>query len=202
MCSDGPLTLFSIQLHAIIVQLMNPIAQSGLFGGAQLQEIRKIIATHAIQGLGHIQRATRLYTARFHLPLLSFCCVHLADAAMVYEAQRGPEALQVSMHALQETRAGFDLCGPLQELLRQRAVTHSVQLPHDIAPLLGSLSHFGMDEILDACTRLTYTQPLKQILSHFEVDGAAEDPDSRRTSLHRQTPSTTQRMQIDALLND
>ena len=181
---------------------MNPIAQSGLFGGAQLQEIRKIIATHALQGLGHIQRATRLYTARFHMPILSFCCVHLADAAIVYEHHRGPEALQIAMNALQETRAGFDLCGPLQELLRQRAVACNIQIPSSISPLLGSLSHFGMDEILDACTRLSFTQPLKQILSHFDGEVTEEESGSRTTDLPRQTPSATQRMQIDALLND
>ena len=160
-----------------------------------------MIITHAKRGLGHFQRATRLYTARFHMPLLSFCCVHLADAIVVYEPETGQDVMTLALTMLQQTRPGFAICGPLQELLRQRAEQHSIQIPEDMAPLLGSLSHFGMDEILDACTRLAYTQPLEQVLHHIDPNISKEWPEGG-TSAHRRRPSSSGRMQIDSVLND
>ena len=184
------------------MQLLNPLAQSSLFADAQLNDIRNTIVSHAKRGLAHFQRATRLYTARFHLPLLSFCCVHLADAILVYEPETGPEVLEFVIPMLQQTRTGFALCGPLQELLRQRAESHNIQIPKGMWPLLGSLSHFSMDEILDACTRLVYTQPLEQILPHLAPTISKDWPDPRSSDRERPASSGDGRMQIDALLNN
>ncbi|KAL9123951.1 MAG: hypothetical protein Q9217_006672 [Psora testacea] len=191
-----------IQLHTVFVQFLNPLAQSDLFADAQWQEIRDMIVTHAKRGLGHFQRAIRLYTARFHIPLLSFCCVHLADAIFVYEPETGPDVLEFALTMFQQTRTGFALCGPLQQLLRQRAEKFNIQIPEKVEPLLGSISHFSMDEILDACTRLAYTQPLEQILGSLDPNISKDWPEGGPSAHERSHSSGGDRMQIDMLLND
>ena len=183
----------SIQMHTIVIQLLNPLAQSDTCEGHQLQEILSIIRAQARQGLNLIKQATKLYTARFHMPMISLCCVHLADAMVVYEPKNAPGALHISMSALQEAHSGFHLCVTLQDLLRQRALAHNIELAEGTRSMLGSRPHIGMDEILDACTRMTYTQPLKEVLCRFKSTPQEDPP--QPTSAH-------ERMQIDAVLND
>ena len=196
------ITELSVQVCAIIVQLLNPLAQSGLCDESQLQEVRTIIMTHAKRGLDLIKRATRLYTARFHMPLINYCCVHLAEAVVVYKPEEAPEALHISMVALQEARIGSGLCGPLLELLRERALAHNIELPTTLTSTLGSPSNFDIDQILDACTRMTYTQPLKEILCHFDSSPTEEQPQARITRPFQRPIPAYERMQVDALLNN
>ncbi|KAL9629315.1 MAG: hypothetical protein Q9164_006932 [Protoblastenia rupestris] len=136
------------------------------------------------------------------MPLLSFCCVHLADAVLVYEPETGPDVLRFAMTMLQQNRSGFALCGPFQELLRQRAEKNNIKMPEDITPLLESSSYYGMDEILDACTRLAYTQPLEQILGHFDPNISKAWPERESIARKSHRSSGDDRMQIDALLNE
>jgi len=110
------------------------------------------------------------------MPLLSFCCVHLADAHIYYtlEDSPGPGAAELCLGTLQQNREGFAICGPLQELFRRRAIERGVQLPEGIRPIVESVAHFGIDDFLDACTRLSYTQPLDQVQIHFDENIAHE----------------------------
>lgn len=191
----------SIQYHSANVQLLNPVAQSGIFGGAQLQEICSEIVQHARRGLEVAQRSCEMHTARFHMPLLSLCCILLADAIMVYDPQNGAQALRIAMGALQEARIGFPVCDPLQELFRKRAVRHDAKVPPELVNTMQSEVRFSMDDILDACMRLSYVQPLPQITCHFDPAMASQRADFEAT----QSPtsvSSTGKMQIGAVLND
>ncbi|KAL9100523.1 MAG: hypothetical protein Q9163_004112 [Psora crenata] len=191
-----------IQLNTAVVQLLRPLAQSNLFTDAQSREFQDMIITHAKRGLGHLERASNLYSSRFHTPLLSFCCVHLADAIIVHEPAIGPAVLEFVLKTLNQTKQGFPLCGPLQELLRQRGQTYNIPIPQDIEELLGSPVHSNLDAILDACTRLTYMQPVERILSHFRPD-ISQDWPKRMSRFHQRSGSSgSDRIQIDALLND
>lgn len=73
------------------------------------------------------------------------------------------------MSVLQETRAGFEICGPLQELFRRTAVECDVSIPSVLDQMMEPRSSYDMDDILDSCTRLSYTQPLDQILHHIDT---------------------------------
>lgn len=109
---------------------------------------------------------------------------------------------------MQQTRVGFAICGPLQELFLQTAIKYNVELPVEIERLIEPRQHYGVDDILDACTRLEYTPPLDEILHHIDPDVALEWPYQwQRLILHpggkaRRASSSERFLQITSLLND
>ena len=184
-----------------MVQLLNPLAQSTLFRGPNLQKIQDSIAFHAQRGLHQVEEVQKLYTARFFMPALSFCVVHLADAVMVYRPGRGSDALCVALKALQNNRSGFDVCGTLQFLLWQRAQSLNITAPAEIEWIIRDLPQYGLEEVLDACTRPMYTQPMSKIKASLDPGIAKEWAISDATRALRRSASPADKMQIDSLLN-
>lgn len=110
---------------------------------------------------------------------------------------------------LQQTSAGFALCGPLQSLFSQTAEECGVQLSDEMRAVMGSFDHYVMDDILDACTRLSYTQPLHQILLRIDPEIAKDWPGEWQRQVvaatgqaRRDSTSGGRYMQIGNLLND
>lgn len=169
-----------------------------------------MLVHHARKGLEHLHHCKRLYTSRFSVALLSFCCVLLGDAHISHSRQDptypGSEIVKFCLTLLQQTRAGFALCGPLQETFRRRAVECGVELPNGMEEVLYSFSHYGIDEIMDACTRLSYTQPTEQIFRHLDSaiaqEWQAEWAKAEIGRIRRQSSSSGRVMQIDTLLNN
>lgn len=177
--------------------------------GKVLRRLQHLVIDHARNGLNILEHSQRLYSSRYQLPLMGFCTVHLGDA-LIRNSPNAPLTTTVvgfCLKLLQQSRAGFEICGPLQELFRRTAVEFEVDLPDDIDELMEPKKEFDMDDILDAFARLTYAQPLDQILpkidsslvdewdihwDHF-IDNPSENSDK---------PSTSDRyMQINSLLN-
>lgn len=152
------------------MQLFRPLLHGRFFCEDDQDELRRILLFHARSGIEPLQHAKRLYSARYFLPLMAFCLVHLGDAIISYSPQGtpAPETLDFCLQALQQARAGFALCGPLQFLFRQRAEECGVLIPEELEELAASFNHYEMDDILDACTRLTYAEPLEQIMRHID----------------------------------
>ena len=74
---------------------------------------------------------------------------------------------------------------------------------------MGSFDHYVMDDILDACTRLSYTQPLDQILLRIDSEIAKEWPGEWHRQVvaaseqdRRGSGSSGRYMQIENLLNE
>lgn len=68
------------------------------------------------------------------------------------------------MEALMQSRAGFPIARPFQELLLRTANECSVCLPNDLMALPGPPKMvYMMDDFIDACTRPTYDQPVEDI---------------------------------------
>ena len=115
--------------------------------------------------------------------------------------------MQVCLSTIEETRVGFALCGPLQELFHRTAIECGVVVPDNVDSLIGT-SKYAVDQILDACTRLSYTQPLDQVLRHI-VPAVADEWSSqwRRIIItpqvgSQQQSSSRRYLQIDSLLNE
>ena len=136
--------------------------------------------------------------------------MHLCDALVRYSPNepKAPEVVIFCLEVLNQTREGFAVCGPLQELFRQTAVECNVEIPNELRYLVGTLNHYDMDSILDACTRLSYTQPLDQILRHIDPNiGRDWNEEWRKFIVERQgqarRPSSSGRyLQIGNILND
>ncbi len=74
---------------------------------------------------------------------------------------------------------------------------------------MGSFDHYVMDDILDACTRLSYTQPIDQILLRIDPEIAKDWAGEWQRQVvaaigrdRRGSSSSGRYMQIGNLLND
>lgn len=204
-----------VQYHVAVLQHLTPVLQSGFFGGANLQELERLVVEHAQQGIEILEHARRLYSARYSMPLIFFCIVHIGDTLIRYSPGEpaASKVVEFCLGLLQQASAGFALCGPLQELYRRTALECEVHLPANIETLTGQLGNYGMDDILDACTRLDYKQPVDQSIRHV-ADNVAEEwpgmwervvdsPDRPPSPLSTRVPSGSEKqLQIKALLNE
>jgi len=93
----------------------------------------------------------------------------------------GPGAIQFGLDVLMESRAGFPIAGPFQEMLRRSANSYSIPLPaksHEVILPLSKRHLYRMDDLIDACTRPTYVQPVSAIHNKltpsFAVDWASQ----------------------------
>ncbi|KAL8993298.1 MAG: hypothetical protein Q9169_006447 [Polycauliona sp. 2 TL-2023] len=212
-----------IQYHVAVVQHLTPLLQSGRFEGTNLEELRRLVIQHAQSGAEILEHYRRLYSTRYLMPLLSFCIVHLGDALIRYSPKEPPatDMVEFSLGVLQQASIGFPICGPLQELFKRTAVDCGVEMPSNVDELTGPLGSYGVDDILDACTRLDYKQPTDQSTRHVDeniaaewpskwqeiVDGAPRTSSPRSKTRRTLSTSTTssdsgdQHMRIAALLN-
>ncbi|KAL8921374.1 MAG: hypothetical protein Q9172_004067 [Xanthocarpia lactea] len=165
-----------VQYHVAVVQHLTPLLQSGHFEGANLHELRRMVVEHAQKGVEVLERYRHLYSTRYLMPLLSFCIIHLGDALIRYSPDDPPASrtVEFSLGLLQQASVGFPICGPLQDLYIRTAVDCGAKLPPNVEELAGPLGSYGMDDILDACTRLDYKQPVDQSVRHIDDNLAAD----------------------------
>ncbi|KAL8904054.1 MAG: hypothetical protein Q9207_003515 [Kuettlingeria erythrocarpa] len=206
--------LLHVQYHVAVVQHLTPLLQCNSFDGPNLRELQRLVVQHAQNGVEILEHGRRLYSARYLLPLVSFCVIHLGDTLIRYAPHDPPatDVVEFCLGILQQASLGFPINGPLQELFRRTAVECGVQLPQHIEQITGQLGNYGMDDILDACTRLDYKQPVDQSVRHIDDNVAEEWPrkwDEIVNSPDRPVspPSTRKRsgsekhLRIESLLN-
>ena len=193
----------SVQYHTAIVQHLMPIIQSGTFQDENLHSLRGLVVSHSWKGLELLQLAQRIYTARFCMPLVSFCTIYLGDALLVNASHlhNGPpekgssRVLKICLELLQQTRSGFPICGPLQKRFYDRALEYGIPIPNDMGEVLGSFTHYDVDTMLDAFTRLSYTQPIERILPQIHPAIGEDWPAAWRGTV------TARAVKISSLLN-
>ena len=166
---------------------------------------------HARSSVELLVHAKRLYSARFSMPLLTFCLVYVCDSLVRFSPQEPPasETVEFCLEVLQETSAGFAMCGPLQALFCQTVGECGVQVSDETRAVMGSFDHYVMDDILDACTRLSYRQPIDQILLRIDPEMANDWPGEWQRQVvaatgqaRRGSNASGRYLQIGNLLND
>ena len=164
-----------MQYHTALVLLLLPLLHVDHFPGATRDELKRIILSSARAGLEILEQSRRLYSCRYQMPLMAFCSLHLGDVLIRYSPSEpyAPEVVKFCLETLQANRPGFAICGPLQELFRKTAVECRVQLPGNVRELMKPAQNYGIDEILNACARISYTQPTEQIVRN--IDNAIAD---------------------------
>ena len=197
-----------MQYHTILIQLFSPLLHGNFFINDDRAELCRILVFHARSGLEPLSHAKRLYSARFSLPLMSFCLIHLCDALITYSPTEpaAADTVMFCLQTLQQTRAGFALCGPLQLLFSQTATKCGVQNSQDLEMLTASFNHYNVDDILDACTRLSYREPLDHIIRCIDPNIAGEwNAEWEAQIICRQVDRTQSSdgryLQIDNILN-
>jgi hypothetical protein len=205
-----------------VVHLLRPLLDLEGFPSLLIEET---IWNHAQQGLFLLDEHYRTqYTCRYQPVLQMFSILHLSDLVARFfpggaegGSKDGPEAIQFGMEALMQSRAGFPVAGPFQEMLRRTAQDCSIRFPMNelmATPILPK-GVYRIDDLIEACTRASYIQPIHEIHSRYlpsiSADWAAEGtalgflgPDSGASRM--KIPSAEERgaqnlMQIRNLLN-
>ena len=206
-----------------VVQHLTPLLQTDFFEGQNLFELRRLVVQHAQSGAEILEQYRRLYSTRYLMPLLSFCIVHLGDALIRYSPEDPPasDTVEFSLGLLQQASVGFPICGPLQQLFKRTAMECNAKMPSNIDEITGPLGSYGVDDILDACTRLDYKQPTDQSIRHIDENismdwpskwqdivnnpNRPESPESTRRTKSMSTSSSgsgDHHMRIASLLNN
>lgn len=205
---DAPADQASVQYHVAFIHLLAPLAHCGYFRESDENRIRDEIVEHARTGLLHIDHCKRLYSCRYGMPITAFCILHMGDALIQFSADDppAPDVVSFVSEVMQQNQTGFPLCGPLQQMFRQGAEGQGVKLHEDAANSSASSSQYGLDSILDACTRLEYAQPVDQIRRYIDrsIGEQWHDEWSQQMSPSRtRRYSTAERsMQITSVLNN
>ncbi len=156
------------------MQLLRPLLDLKNFPSASVEEV---IWNHAQRGLFLLDAHYRTqYTCRYQPVLQMFAVLHLTDLIARFfpggiegNSKDGPEAIQFGLEALMQSRAGFPIAEPLQELLRKTTNECGIRLPKNVMDSFAPPPKrmYLMDDFIDACTRPTYTQPTSEIQSKY-----------------------------------
>jgi hypothetical protein len=114
-----------------------------------------------------------------------FAVLHLTDVIARFfpggiegGSKDGPEAIQFGMEVLTQSRSGFPVAGPLQEMLRKSANECAIRLPKNLMDLMTiprpPKNLYKMDDLIDACTRPNYVQPVDEIRLRYLPSFAAD----------------------------
>ena len=206
------LTVFSVQYHTVLVQLFIPLLQDHIFTGEAKTTLHRMVAHHARSGLEPLQHIRRCYGTRFLSPCIIFCLVHLCDTLFKYSPEAPPvdHTIEFCLDALDQANAGFPLCGPLQALFCGELENNGLGLPDPLRQKYKGINEkYTLDEVLDACTRYQYIQPVEAILRFFDP-AVARDWNSeweaqvvkrRRAAIPGIPDASGHTMQISSLLN-
>lgn len=183
-----------------VVQLLRPLLELDGFPTLLLEEV---VWKHAQQGLSFLNEHYRTqYTCRYQPVLQMFGILHLVDVIARFfpggaegSGKDGPEAIQFGLEALFESRSGCSIPSPLQEMLRRTAQECFIRLPPNTSELIISPlknNSYYMDDMIDACTRPSYVQPISEINSRFTQSFSTEWA-TQAPSLGFREPTTSNR---------
>lgn len=174
-----------------MVQLLRPLLGLDGFRTASVEEI---IWNHAQRGLFFLDEHYQTqYTCRYQPVMQMFALLHLTDVIARFfpggvegSSKDGPAAIHFGVKALTQSLEGFAVAGPMAEMLRRTANECSIRLPRDRDVAIGASRRnntspvYFMDDLVDACTRPSYVQPVADILhlysSTFNAEWATDGP--------------------------
>ena len=155
----------SLQYYTALTELFSPLL--GCFDDRALnEEFRSLILANAREGRAIIRKSLDMGICRFHTPPMIFCVVHVCDAiarCSVDHSER-VDAAVLCLEALESNRLGFKISGPLLQMFHIQLDEYGVELPAETEDRYGRREQFSMEEVLDACTRLSYIQPSGQLV--------------------------------------
>ena len=110
---------------------------------------------------------------------------------------------------LQEAKVSYAIVEPLQKMFCLALKEYDLVVPKDLEALVEPIAQYGPEELLDACTRISYRQPLNQIIpnmaSSLSMDfmHVRKQLDGRSGANHLTAAEAVihNRMQITSLLN-
>lgn len=170
-CLHG--VLCSLQYHTAMIQLLQPLLSLHYFYQESFEQLVRVVVDHAKTGVELLTQYKSIYTNFYLSPLQLFCMVHLCDAVVRYDGhgETIPRTVEFCLTSLEEAKVGYPVAGPLQQMFRHSLTEYSIPVPKELERMMGGVSaRLGPEELLNACTRPTYKQPITQILPNMEAE--------------------------------
>ena len=114
--------------------------------------------------------------------------VHICEALVRYdiadpESSTTLEIVEFCLSSLEQIRVCYPIADSLQQMFRMSLKEQGVSIPDEFERRFAPLAQLGPDDLLDACTRPTYRQPVHQIMTNME-------PGIGQSFIHRWSEST------------
>lgn len=172
----------SIQYHTAIIQLLQPLLHLGHFYQESYEQLVRAVVDHAKLGVELLTQYKRIYTNFYLSPLQLFCLVHLCDAVVRWDGHGDttPRTVEFCLSSLAEAKVGYPLAGPLQKMFRLSLTEYGISVPNELERMMGISAHLGLEELLEACERPTYRQPMSQILPNMAAGIGQDFMDGRQ----------------------
>ncbi|KAK7522488.1 hypothetical protein IWZ03DRAFT_120028 [Phyllosticta citriasiana] len=167
-----PHVLFvNILYNVCLCQLLQPILELDELPMATRDHIKSIAEQSSVEGIKLLERYRHLYTLRYSSPLLAFCVVHIC-VAFLQGRKSAPEdaypTIRFGLEAMEEALAGFEYAGPLELLFCKTVAELDLAATEALKALISSLPEYGPEELLDACERVTCTQPRSTLVGRID----------------------------------
>lgn len=164
--------LCSLQYHCAIIQLLQPLLHLDHYNQESFDQLIQIVVHQAKAGVELLILYNSIYTNFYLSPLHMFCLVHLCDAVVRYDGHgtTTPRTVEFCLTSLEEAKVGYPVAGPLQKMFRLSLTEYNVPIANELERMIGVSGRMGPEELLDACTRPTYKQPISQILPNMEAE--------------------------------
>jgi hypothetical protein len=177
------LTKFRILYSTAVTQLLRPLLDFDGFASGNVEDVIWEEVQHGLFLLDQHYRTQ--YTCRYQPVFQMFGLLHLCDviarffpARFEQNAKDGLGAIQFGLESLLESRSGFPIAGPLQELLRRSAIKCKTYLPQNMdilmAPARSPHPVYKLDDLIDACARPSFVQPASEIRLRYSLSFTAE----------------------------
>lgn len=160
-----------LQYHTAMIQLLQPLLHLDDFYHESYKQLVRVIVEHAKTGVELLMQYKRIYTNFYLSPLQLFCLIHVCDVVVRYDGHGDttPRTVEFCLVSLEEAKVGYPVAGSLQKMFRLSLAEYSIPVPRELERMIGVSARIGPEELLDACTRPTYKQPIAQLLPNMEA---------------------------------
>lgn len=142
--------------------------------------------------------------------------MHLCDAIVRFEPSDNAgrtECIEFCLISLEEAKIGYTVAGPLQKMFHIALSDYDIPISGELERHMGASIRIGPEDLLEACTRASYRQPIAQLLPNMAprlgqefIEGYQQcfqgRPSEQATAAASSTARGKQkRLEIGALLN-
>ncbi|KAL6718992.1 hypothetical protein ACLMJK_003227 [Lecanora helva] len=204
-----------IQYHTAIVQLLQPILHMDYMDRESYGQLQGLVIQHATAGLQLLLEYRNVHSYFYLSPFQLVYLVQLCDAVLRYDAagETTPQTIYFCLTALEDAKVGYPVACALEKMFRNSLAEYDIEVPAEVEASVTRSDYLTPEELLDACTRQTYRQPISQILPNVQEDTGREFMQHWRHKLSQArvpeeqarvkaaTKTDQERLKIDSLLN-
>lgn len=186
-----------IQLWAPVVHVVPPLQPPGpsnVFTG---------LLENARDGIRLVEYLHRKNVTRYSMPSVAFCVCHLGETIIRYseQLQEKIQVITLCLEVMEVNRNGFNVCGPLSQILRTNAAQEGLNIDEILPEHLNRPTDYDVDAILDCTTRLNFAQPVRAMARWLAPQVWQEWPGAWAELQEEETRLKSKPMRVTDLLN-